>query len=102
MGGAQRNPTDYQDVGLRKASNATCYNAGNPRNAVAPQQSNFFATILAMTGYYKTTEIFSEIKYDSYICPVAIAPRGATGQLLAGRRSQLQNLGIIVVSIRKL
>jgi hypothetical protein len=24
-------------VGLRKASNVTCYNAGDPRNAVTPQ-----------------------------------------------------------------
>ncbi|MHC5725734.1 MAG: hypothetical protein ACYTXY_16680, partial [Nostoc sp.] len=56
LGGAERNPTDYQDVGFGKASNATCYNAGNPtpvthggnplfprwlRNAVAPQPTNF-------------------------------------------------------------
>ncbi|WP_143854095.1 hypothetical protein [Nostoc sp. 'Peltigera membranacea cyanobiont' 210A] len=34
-------PNIYQDVGLRKASNATCYNAGNPRNAVAPQPTFF-------------------------------------------------------------
>ncbi|MHC5737817.1 hypothetical protein [Nostoc sp.] len=31
----------YQDVGFGKASNATCYNAGNPRNAVAPQPTIF-------------------------------------------------------------
>ncbi|MHC5725714.1 MAG: hypothetical protein ACYTXY_16575, partial [Nostoc sp.] len=41
LGGAERNPTDYQDVGFGKASNATCYNAGNPRNAVAPQPTIF-------------------------------------------------------------
>jgi hypothetical protein len=57
LGGAERNPTDDQDVGFGKAST---------------QQSNFFPIILAMTGYYKTTEIFSEIKYDSYSSKVAV------------------------------
>ncbi|MEH2383267.1 MAG: hypothetical protein V7K27_31005 [Nostoc sp.] len=52
MGGAQRNPTNYQDVGLRKAST---------------QPTIFLQrNILAYTVHYKTTEIFSEIKYDSY------------------------------------
>ncbi|QLE58901.1 hypothetical protein [Nostoc sp. TCL26-01] len=37
---ASRNTKIY--VGLRKASNATCYNAGNPRNAVAPQPTNTY------------------------------------------------------------
>ncbi|MHC5610449.1 MAG: hypothetical protein ACYTXA_05380 [Nostoc sp.] len=65
MGGAERNPTDYQDVGFGKASNATCYNAGNPRNAVAPQPT-IFLQHSSQEGLHKTTEIFSEIKYDSY------------------------------------
>jgi hypothetical protein len=35
--------------------------------AKPPPNLQFFCNIKAMTVHYKTTEIFSEIKYDSYI-----------------------------------
>ncbi|PHM09936.1 hypothetical protein CK516_11555 [Nostoc sp. 'Peltigera malacea cyanobiont' DB3992] len=34
--------------------------------AKPPPTLQFFCNIKAMTVHYKTTEIFSEIKYDSY------------------------------------
>jgi hypothetical protein len=46
LGEAERNPTSVRDnswVPLR--SNATCYNAGDPRNAVAPQPTTTTSTI---------------------------------------------------------
>ncbi|MEH2034575.1 MAG: hypothetical protein V7K67_34100 [Nostoc sp.] len=51
-------PNLYQDVGFGKASNATCYNALNPRNAVAPQPTIFLqhfslATLVGI-AYSKT------------------------------------------------
>ncbi|MEH1780436.1 MAG: hypothetical protein V7L26_15235 [Nostoc sp.] len=41
LGGGFAKANRYQDVGFGKASNATCYNALNPRNAVAPQPTIF-------------------------------------------------------------
>jgi hypothetical protein len=47
VGWVKRSATQHISIRLRKASNATCYNAGNPRNAVAPNLQ-FFCNILAL------------------------------------------------------
>ncbi|MEH1785350.1 hypothetical protein [Nostoc sp.] len=52
-------------VGFGKASNATCYNAGNPRNAVAPQPTIFLqhfslATPLSCCDYSLQIEAAGE------------------------------------------
>jgi hypothetical protein len=39
-------------VGLRKASNVTCYNGGNPRNAVTPQPTKIFGQFIIKTLRY--------------------------------------------------
>jgi hypothetical protein len=44
LGGTKFNPILTKlNVGLRKAFNVTCYNAGYPRNAVTPQTTNYKA-----------------------------------------------------------
>ncbi|MEH1924788.1 hypothetical protein [Nostoc sp.] len=47
-------------VGFGKASNATCYNALNPRNAVTPQPT-IFCNILALPCHYECDRNYKAI-----------------------------------------
>ncbi|MHC5934570.1 hypothetical protein [Nostoc sp.] len=64
--GAERNPTYIRMLGYAKPPTPLATTRETRATQWLPNRQ-FFCNIKAMTVHNKTTEIFSEIKYDSYI-----------------------------------